>query len=89
MSTEKEDTEWKDIGNGVMYRSLGSFKVPDKPFSMDDLKNTWHLSMPDGKGNVTNTFGRWVDGKMVEDFKETIPDPLQSFYEKIKPTNAK
>lgn len=84
MSEEKEDTGWKDIGNGVMFRSLGTFKAPDKPFSMDDIKNTWHLSMPDGNGNVTNTFGRWVDGKMVEDFKEIIPDPLEKLKQFLK-----
>jgi hypothetical protein len=60
-----------------MKYGYNSFKIENvKPFSMEDLKNTWHLSMPDGKGNVINTFGRWVDGKMVEDFKETVPDPL-------------
>jgi len=84
MEDKKDDTEWQDIGNGVMFRSLGTFKAPEKPFSIDDLKDTWHLSMPDGKGNVTNTFGRWVDGKMVEDFKETIPDPLPLLKELLK-----
>jgi hypothetical protein len=43
---------------------------------MEQLQNTWLMSVPDGKGNVVNTAGRWVDGKMVKDFTETVIDPL-------------
>ena len=68
------DTGWKDSGHGYQIRSVTYDKI--KPFSMEDMKNTWFMSMPDGKGNVTNTGGKWIDGKMVEDFRETIVDPL-------------
>lgn len=78
---QNEDTGWNDSGHGYMERTF-KFKAP-KPFSMDDLKNTWFMSVPDGKGNVTNTGGKWVDGKMVEDFRETVSDPLHGFMPKM------
>lgn len=84
MAEEIKDTQWEDMGNGIVIRSLGSFKAPDKPFSMDDMKNTWAMQVPDGNGNIICTYGRWVDGKMVEDFKETIKDPLPLLKEMIK-----
>lgn len=82
MSNEVNDTGWKDIGNGVQMRTV-KYKA-FKPFSWDDMQNTWCTSIPDGKGNVTNTFGKWVDGKMVEDFRETIIDPLDKIISKLK-----
>jgi hypothetical protein len=75
MAEIKDDTGWKDSGHGYAARSytIENFK----PFNMKDLENTWMVSMPDGKGNVVNYGGHWIDGKMVEEWRdEPIPDPL-------------
>ena len=74
MGDIKDDTGWKDSGHGYAFRS---YKVENvKPFSMDDLKDVWCMFMPDGKGNVINYGGHWIDGKMVEEWREIEPDPL-------------
>lgn len=72
-----EQSSNKDYG----FRSF-KYKA-SKPFSMSELENTWFMSIPDGKGNVTNTGGKWIDGKMVEDFRDKISDPLHGFMTKL------
>lgn len=77
---QNEDTGWQDSGHGYMIRTK-KYKAY-KPFSMADLENTWFMSIPYGRGNVINSAGKWVDGKMVEYFKETVPDPLEKLFNK-------
>jgi hypothetical protein len=73
--TNKEDTEWKDSGHGYMIRST---KMPlFKPFKLEEaLKDTWCISAPDDKGYVIHCGGHFVDGKMVEEWRKAVPDPL-------------
>lgn len=43
------------------------------------LGGTWRLSIPDGKGHVTNSWGRWINGERFEEGREVILD-LFYFY---------
>lgn len=80
MSEIIDDTGWQESEHGY---SIRSYKIKNfKPFTMKDLENTWCISMPDGKGNVTNCGGHWIDGKMVEEWRETIKDPLDKLLNK-------
>jgi len=60
--------------NGYGFKS---WKMPKmKPFSLDDLKDTWFMSIPDGEGMMTNTWGRWINGQRIQDGSEIVPDPF-------------
>jgi hypothetical protein len=75
MVEDKKDTGWTDSGHGYMVRSKAIRFF--KPFKLEEeLQNTWCISIPDGKGNVTNYGGHWVDGKKVEEWREIVPDPF-------------
>ena len=81
MSEVLEDTGWQDSGHGYMIRQTKFGKI--KPFNLEkEMKNTWCMSMPDGKGNCINTGGHWVDGKMVEEWKEITKDPFHNILNK-------
>lgn len=87
MAERKDDTGWQDSGHGYSFRSF-KYEAPEKPFDWKDLENTWFMSIPDGKGNVINKGGHWIDGKMVEEYSDTMPDPLAGYVRKTKVSDS-
>lgn len=72
---------------GLKKRPYGfhSYTIPAYKFSMDDIKDTFCMGIPDGKGNIEYMFGRIEDGKTVYTHTEITKDPLYEMTKNAKP----